>query len=367
MKYFFILGRNPELSLAEIYCYFESRSIKFETLLVKKNFLVLNFEKDLELDIQDFGGIIKLGKVLFHEKENKFNKYLNDYIVDLDKFSFCVTGNFSEDVEEALMEKFKSERVKAQVRHGRSKLKLQKGDYVLMPNADIEFFFFKEDDKTIFFGKVDQDYSHQEVKERDMKKPFRRESLAISPRLSKILVNITGVRKGELLLDCFCGVGGIIQEALIKGINCYGIDKDRLAIEAAKKNLKWLSQHYDLQANYNLLNADSRNAPNIRVDGVATEPALGELMRRKLRDNEAREFIERFERLIVPVLTRVKQIKKPDARIAITLPYIREFSVNIDKVCKLTGLRRYNIPGVQLPIQEVREGQFIAREIIVLV
>jgi DNA modification methylase len=115
------------------------------------------------------------------------------------------------------------------------------------------------------------------------------------------------------------------------------------------------------------LNADSAKAPNISVDGVATEPALGELMKRKLRDNEAQAFIEKFERLIVPVLRRIKQIKKPNAKIAITLPYIREFAVDINKVCKLTGLRMWNYQEVKTPIQEFREGQFIAREIVVLV
>jgi tRNA G10 N-methylase Trm11 len=154
---------------------------------------------------------------------------------------------------------------------------------------------------------------------------------------------------------------------LLKGINCYGIDKDKMAIESAKKNLKWLSQNYEINANYTLINADSKNAPNIRVDGVATEPALGELVKRKLRDTEAKQFIERFEKLIIPVLKRIVQIKKPGARIAITLPYIREHTVNIEKICRETGLKKEIIEGIDSPIKEFREGQFIAREIVILV
>ncbi|VVB79388.1 tRNA (guanine(10)-N2)-dimethyltransferase [uncultured archaeon] len=366
MEYFFILGRNPQLSYAELQCYFESRGIKFDVMAFERNYLLLSFEKEIKVDIQEFGGVVKVGKILYRGNDNNFGKFLENYIMEIDKFSFCVTGSSdSEELEEALMEKFKHERIKAQVRHGRNKMLLQKGEYVLMPNADVEFFFYKIQAE-LFFGRVEQDYSYTEVKERDMHKPFRRESLAISPRLSKILVNITQVKPGQLLLDPFCGVAGIIQEALLKGVNCYGIDKDKDAIESAKKNLKWLSQNYKLEANYTLLNADSKNAPNIRVDGVATEPALGEIVRRKLRDNEAKEFIERFERMIVPVLKRIVQIKKPGARIAITLPYIREHSVNIAKVCQMTGLKKIEIPGVESPIKEVREGQFIAREIVVL-
>ncbi len=366
MEYFFILGRNPQLSYAELYSFFESRGIKFTNLLFQKNFLMLSFEQDIELDIQEFGGVIKMGKIEYSGDDIGFNEYLINFIPDRNKLTFCVTGNYPEQVEDALMEKFKRERIKAQVRHGRRQLQLQKGETILMPNADIEYFFY-DLEGTVYFGKVTQDYSYVEVKARDMKKPFRRESLAISPRLAKILVNISGTKRGGLLLDPFCGVAGIIQEALIKGINCYGIDKDKLAIESAKKNMKWLSQSYKIEANYTILNADSRNAPNITVDGVATEPALGELVKRKLKDYEAKEFIERFEKLIVPVLRRVKQIKKPGARVAITLPYIREFSVDLKKLCDLIGMRIFKIPGIDLPLKEFREGQFIAREIVVLV
>jgi tRNA G10 N-methylase Trm11 len=365
MEYFFVLGRNPQLSYAEIQCYFESRGMDFEVILFEKNYLLVSFKEDVKINVQEFGGVVKVGKILYKGNDDNFGEFLENYIMETDKFSFCVSGNNSEELEEALMEKFKSERIKAQVRHGRNKMLLQKGDYVLMPNADVEFFFYNINGQ-LFFGRVEQDYSYTEVKERDMNKPFRRESLAISPRLSKILVNISQVKKGGLLLDPFCGVAGIIQEALLKEINCYGIDKDKQAIESAKKNLKWLSQNYKVDANYTLLNADSKNAPNIKIDAVATEPALGEVVRRKLRDNEAKEFIERFERMILPVLKRINQIKKPGARIAITLPYIREHSVNIPKICQMSGLKKVEIKGIETPIKEVREGQFIAREIVVL-
>jgi hypothetical protein len=37
-----------------------------------------------------------------------------------------------------------------------------------------------------------------------MQKPIRREELAISPRLAKILINLSGAKKNNLLLDPFC-------------------------------------------------------------------------------------------------------------------------------------------------------------------
>jgi tRNA G10 N-methylase Trm11 len=360
---FFILGRNPLLSQAEIVSYLESNKIEYTQVFFKRNFLVLEFNKDITLDIQNFGGIIKIGTVSFRGRYNKFMEFVNDNeLVEKDKFTYSMMGNIS---DEFLINKFKKDRRKAVIRRGRKVVKLQKDDWISMPSAEVEFFAYEFMDET-YFGVVEQDYSYAEIKERDMKKPVRRESLAISPRLAKILVNLSQVKKGGLLLDPFCGVGGILQEALILGINVYGIDKDRLAIENAKKNLKWIENKYELSANYKLLNADAKKAPNIKFDAVATEPALGEVVRRRPKDYEAREIISSFEKLIISVLQRLKNLKKENAKIVLTCPYIRDFSVNMEKICQQTGLKIYNFKNIVFPIKEFREDQFISREIWVL-
>lgn len=367
MEYFFILGRNPALSYAEVLSYLNSQSIRYNVLLFKKNFLVVHIQEGARIDIQEFGGVIKSGEVSYSGSSAGLSEYIDDYFAEKQKFSFCVIGNASEKIEEQLKNKFKREGLKAFVRHGRKEIKLMGGDYMAMHNADVEFFYYLEESgKKAYFGAVDQTYSSSEIKERDMKKPFRRESLAISPRLAKILVNLSEVKKGGLLLDPFCGVGGIIQEALLKKINCYGIDKDKKAIDNAHDNLKWLAEHYDIHASYNLLNANARNLPNIKFEGIATEPELGRLKKRKLNDAEAKKFINQFEKMIIPILRKACQTKKQEARIVLTLPYIRDFSTNINRICEQTGLTICKIHGIQMPIKEFRDDQFVSREIVVL-
>ena len=81
----------------------------------------------------------------------------------------------------------------------------------------------------ILLGIAEQIYDSTGVKNRDMNKPVRREALAISPRLSKILINLSEAKPHDKLLDPFCGIGGILAEALIKRINVHGIDKDKMA------------------------------------------------------------------------------------------------------------------------------------------
>jgi len=364
MEILFVLGRNPKLSYAEVLSYLQSHYIPYSVNLFKQNFLIVEVVDGTKIDIQEFGGVLKMADVNSFESEKDFDKYLSKYFVEDQKFSFSVLGSADEEIEDKLMKRFKEEKAKAQIRHGKARLKLQEGDQIEMTNADVEFFYFK-DEKKVYFAKIRQDYSYVEVKDRDMNKPFRREELAISPRLAKILVNLSQTKKGQLLVDPFCGIGGIMQEALLKGINCFGIDIEKDAISGAKKNLLWLDKKYKLNAQYKLMNADSRDLANINIDGVATETALGELVKRKLMDKEANQYVQNFLRMIIPILKTIKQLKTKEARIVLTMPYIRQFSVNFEEICKYTGLKVANIEGIEMPIKEFRDDQYVSRDIIV--
>jgi tRNA G10 N-methylase Trm11 len=359
-----MLGRNPELSYAELVSYFETERIKFKKIFEHNNKLLLDLSKDFNEDIQKFGGLLKVGKIRFKGDEDEFRNYVDkEELVESDKFTFSVTGNINEEI---FSEKFKAEGRKAMIKRGRKKLDLQKGKTILVPKADFEFYAQLVGD-VVYYGLVDQDYSYYEVKERDMKKPVRRESLAISPRLAKMMINLSQVKRGGLLLDAFCGVGGILQEGLIQEINCYGIDKDKKAIDSARKNLKWIENRYNTGASWKLQAMDSRKAPNIKVDAIVSEPALGEIVRKKPTDAKAKEIISGFEKLIISVLKRLVEIKKPGARVVLTMPRIRDIGVDLNKICKATRLRVANSHEISYPIQEERERSFIGRDVVVLV
>ncbi len=359
MKTFFILGRNPQLSRLEISSYLTARKINFEEVLFQENFLILNIPDSFDLNIQELGGVIKVGKILFNSPlESEFDKFLDkNELIPEDKFSYSVFGNGEPD---KFKEKFKIEKKKAVLKHGRENIKFQGEVINRLPKSKYSLFLFI-DKSNIYFGIVDKEYDYHEVERRDMEKPIRRESLAISPRLSKILINLSQIKQGETLLDPFCGIGGIIQEALIQGVNCVGIDKDKLAIDDAKKNISWLKQTYKIDTNCILQNLDAKNTPDNQFDAIATETPLGILLTKRPTDQEAKEIIRQFEIMITPILQRLKKVKKPLAKIAITFPVVKSLRVNSRKVAKESSLRI--ISG---PIIESRPDQFISREILVL-
>ena len=90
--------------------------------------------------------------------------------------------------------------------------------------------------------------------------------------MSRIIINLSKVKKNEILLDPFCGTGGILIEAGILGINAIGNDIDKKLVEGSKKNL----EYYKI-SNYKLYNYDIGliNKYIESVDAVVTDLPYG--------------------------------------------------------------------------------------------
>jgi len=369
MKYFFILGRNPELSITEIFSYLEKVENPVLNYFQNKNGFLVEVKKEiLRGTIQNLGGTIKFGKVLCFGNFQEIENFLNTqeiYLGTKNKFNY-VLWNFSNQFDKILnylKKRFKSEKLKAVNKKITGSLKLQSGNFVknLSSNLiDEEYFLFADREKN-YFGKIEEKCDYSELELRDMEKPIRRESLAISPRLAKIMINLSEVKKSEKLVDPFCGIGVVLQEALIQEIKVVGIDKDKKAIEGARQNLKWGKFSKD---KYELLNSDSKQIKIQKVNVLVTEPDLGEILKKIPTKEKAKKIILNFENLIVSVLNNLK--KNIFGRIVFSSPLIKtikgRISLDIEKVLRKTNLKL--VKG--FPIQEFRNNQIVGRNIFVL-
>jgi len=361
-RYLFILGRNPDLSMAEIYSYLEARKINFEVLGGENNILMVEAEIEAEKMINSLGGTIAIGRVLISGNKEKISEYINKneiYTGEEIKFnySFLELSDSGEGIKEAIKQKFRQEGLKANLRN--PELTPEK-----LRNL-VNYFIFEDN-----LGIIEQVYDTHEAEKRDMKKPVRRPELTISLRLAKILVNLSQTRENETLLDPFSGIGTILQEAVLQGINVIGMDKDRKACENAEKNLAWLEKNYKIKGKWEIINNDSKNIKIRQVDGVACEPDLGEILKKSPRRDEAYEMIKDFEKLMISVLENVKKYLKPRGKIAFTSPAIwaggTRTRCNIGKILDRTGLKPAEIPETELPLKEERQGKIVSREIYVL-
>jgi tRNA G10 N-methylase Trm11 len=373
MKYLFILGRNVELSLAEVFSYFEKVGNKIRNYETKNNSVIIDLEKPIGKIIEDFGGVISIGEVLCEGELNNLINCLEKkelYLGTKNKFIYCV-WNFSDDelsqeVSDYLKKRFRGEKLKAIEKKITGNIKSQSGENFEKLNSrliDDEFFLFGE--KKLYFGRISEKCDYEILEKRDMSRPVRRESLSISPRLAKIMINLSQAKKGEKLIDPFCGVGVILQEALMQVIQVIGIDKDKKAIDGAKENLKFFNFN---ETKYKLINWDSSTAIVDESDSLVTEPDFGETLKKIPTKEKAEKMIGNYENLMIKVLNNLSNLVL--GKIVFTAPFIRigkkRIGCDIMKILDETGLKLSNVKNVKFPIPEFRGNQIVGREIFVL-
>ncbi|MEM4271753.1 MAG: hypothetical protein QXD13_01550 [Candidatus Pacearchaeota archaeon] len=388
MRYLFVLGRNPLLSEAEILSVLEREGIAKLSHKMHSNGLLLETDKEIDIKkmINELGGTVAIGKVIFSgsfdevleqiKKKIIYFRKENKVIYSLLEFAGNETIN---DVLDALKENFKNEGLKARYKGVSGTIKLQSGDVVRgspekIMLRDMNYFAF-DNNGELNFGALEESYDSSEAEKKDMEKPYRRESLAISPRLARILINLSQAKEKETLLDPFCGIGVILSEALLRGINAIGVDIDSKAVDNVKANIKWMEENYKIEADCKIIKGDSRTIRiNDLISGVATEPSLGKLLTKAPNDAEADKMINEFEELIISVLNNIKQYVKKGCKIAFTAPLIRTASkkrkgCDAEKICKRTGLALYAIKDscIKFPLKEFRNEQIVGREFFVLI
>jgi len=91
--------------------------------------------------------------------------------------------------------------------------------------------------------------------------------------LARVFVNLARVRRGDTLLDPFCGVGGFALEACAMGIKCICCDIDLRMVCGARANVR----HYGCEDLVEVLQCDAAMEPALRVDAIATDPPYGRM------------------------------------------------------------------------------------------
>ncbi len=367
MKYLFILGRNPELSLEEIKSYLKRTGNILLNVDRNENAALVEVKNSLDADAVDFlGGTIALGIVICKVKDIDRSEI---YMGEKNNFSYALWdySEFTDDISNYLKSRFKKERLKASQKKLREDLfsqDFEKMQLLTSKTVDEEYFVFNE-----FFGRIFQKCDYKKIEERDMKKPVRRESLSISPRLAKIMINLSEVSFEDSgkksLLDAFCGIGVVLSEALFQDMKVVGVDKDSEAIKGCKENLTW----FDFpKENYKIINDDSSKVglSGLNICGMASEPDFGDTLKKIPTKEIAQEMVKRYEKIMQGVLINVKKFVPEGSRLVFTSPYIRIISKkrigsDLKNLSERVGLKV--VEG--FPIPEFREGQIVGRQVVV--
>ena len=363
----FIPGKNWKLSLAELISFLQAREAKFEISSLSREFFAVSFEESANaLSIADLGGILKIGNVaatfttqmlekafLQNSKEARAQTRREttpeDLIAEMLGAPCEKTVLFGVSVyctEESLrpfsraIQRFVGSSVKREIAARGKKSKFmgfpRDREYpqlspveVLKKNlienkAEILFCIGKKQTLVSTTAAVHNPFEFQK---RDVGKPNQRKIFAISPRLARIMVNFASCTSGKVLLDPFCGVGTILQEALLSKAKVVGVDINPWCVRAAIENLEWLKKEYRLKdAEYEVLQGDVRRlADKIegKVNCIVTEPDLGPPLRQVPTAPYAAKVIAKIEPLYKNFLEQAYRTLEKDGRLVLVTPYIR--------------------------------------------
>lgn len=372
MHYLFILGRNLELSKQEIFSYLKKTENKLINFSLNENGLLIEVEKPIDKNaIDSLGGIISIGEIIVHGKQKEILEKIESqtiYSGIKNNITFALwdfsNNKFYSQTLDYLKKRFRSEKLRASQKQLSSRIRAQdEHEFSVLSSklVDLEFFVFQKKDE-VFIGKITQKCDYKSLEKRDMEKPVRREELSISPRLAKIMINLSEAKTGQILLDSFCGIGVFLQEALLQNIIVIGIDSNKDAISGARQNLQWFKFN---QNNYKLIKEDSKTIKISKVNSLVTEPDFGPILKKSPTIEETTKIMNRFEELIISVLNNLKN--SVENRFVFTAPYIKlhnkkRIGCNLKRILSATNLRL--VAG--FPINEFRESQIVGRQIVVL-
>jgi tRNA G10 N-methylase Trm11 len=387
--YIFISGKNWILSLAELTAYFKTRNNPFKIEYFSRGYFVLSFQQKLDAQIiADLGGTIKIGEIKTNLPTEKVkdaflgrNKQTQKQIAQTlaestsvfegmakasERLLFGVSVYFTDNSFSPVsgrLQRFVGSTIKDELANlgkkanfmgysqDRKQAQLTHVEVIkknLVENqAEILFCIGKKETYVAVTVAVHNPFEFQK---RDIYKPNERKIFAMPPRLARMMVNLSLCTAGKTLLDPFCGVGTILQEALLEKASVVGMDVNSWCVDAAKENLEWLIGEYGLEgADFRVLqgNIDMLIAKVgvESVDCIVCEPDLGPALREVPTGAYAEGIIEKLKPLFYGFVEQAYMALKPNGRLVLVTPYIgtrsgQAVTMPIDEKLAQVGFKR---------------------------
>ena len=369
MIYLFELGRNNELSRAEIEQVFLSQKISFTILTQEKQNLFLETSKKLDAEkiMNILGGTIKISEQVSENAHTEdICKYLNEAQND-GKIQFSLSGNNAKEMALTTKKLLKAE--------GRSVRYIEaKNTATILHNNLVE----KQGDLTVSKRGLFVTRAIQAIEdwgERDFGRPGRdNRSGMLPPKLARILINLTGARVEQTILDPFCGSGTVVTEALSLGFkNIIGSDLSEKAIDDTKKNIDWIKEQ-NTETHFATPKIFVCDATQLQthiqknsVAAIATEPYMG----KPLRGAEDKKTLEKqageLRALYLASFKTFQQILQPGAAVVFIIPRFLQNKnwIQIDILAQIQnfGFSLERLTPNEPSILYHRPKQFVGREI----
>lgn len=374
MRYLAVLGRQPEISIAELEAQFPKALFSTGPVLAASPTVL-----DLRLraagdppawppvDIKRFGGVLKLA-IELEQKPLEYLQSLSEGKITIGVSDYSKNASRRTASSEALKLK------KILVRHGRSVRVVENKEATLSTATSLHNGLGGKNERKVEFIKVNDEWFRvigvQDIEayaKRDQARPARDAKVGmLPPKLAQILINLCGpLASGSVVLDPFCGTGVVLQEALLMGYRAYGTDISERMVEYSKKNL----EHFRFK-DYEVEVGDATSFEWKKpINAVACEGYLGRPFSRVPSEMSLKKEKQECLAIILGFLKNLSSQISEGTPVTLAAPaWLRENGDYerldiIDEIIKLG----YNVSNkTQEGLFYHREGQVVARDIIIL-
>jgi len=339
---FLILGREPSISFAELCQVYGEPSViagGIDAVLIESE--TAGSEAPVWL-----GGIPKAGTVvgaLPNVNEEAIGDILEEHILGSRKFNFGISSyalNTSPVLQPEAVKKLgiAVKRVLKKRGHSVRFVESKSGN---LSSVDVAKNRLLEDgielcllntSEGLLYGITRAVQPFEEYANRDYSRPGRdaRRGM-LPPKLARTMVNLSGVSAGGTILDPFCGVGTILQEAMLLNYKTIGTDIDGDAISATVENINWLRESNPSLAEERVETLDVRSL-NTRLDQGSVDAVVSEFdLGPPLSGDEQYARISVIERelssLYVEAFDILRTVLRSGGRAVVAWPYFRKQGV----------------------------------------
>jgi len=266
--FFLVSGEHQTLPVSEVQAILEAEGIKYRILENLTQVLRLEADPNSVEPIKFRSALTRVCcREIFNCEANISEILANISSGSMEEFiegdSFAVRVRRVKGVTPELV------RVELERKLGEQILKTVKTSRVNLSNPQKTFFGVLTDKRFILGLKTAEIIPKPFSERRPRRRPFFHPT-AMPAKLARVMVNLAQPNKGDLVLDPFCGTGGMLVEAGLIGCRVLGFDAKPHMLRGGLKNLL----HYGINLE-GVAIADARYPPVAKVDCIVTDPPYG--------------------------------------------------------------------------------------------
>jgi len=391
-----ILGRQPELSLAELEQRFGSANVRVFSDSAA------TVETDL-FDITTLGGVVKGGKIIAELEKADWSRLSRD-IVQRYARTFKGEGKltlgisvYGQDIPAREVQRTGLALKQSLKKQGRS-VRLVPNDGPALSTATSHHNKLGLSDnkvelmvvygpKTVVVAESMGAQNITALAARDQGRPKRDAFVGmLPPKLALMMINLSGIGQKSrgadvvtrpssdrpTILDPFCGTGVVLQEAALLGFNVYGTDLAEKMVDYSKANLEWLAVKHPIGT----VRVEAGDAIEHQwqqpIDAVVAETYLGQPFSAPPAPDKLDKVKRIVEHIVTKFLENLAAQTKPGTPHCLAVPAWRDaqrrcIHLSVIKKLESLGYEWQDLEHVDAKsLVYFREDQVVARQLLIL-